>query len=216
MKEKLVIFDWGGIVESHRSDEYNVDRAKVALIKRFNPNIDESTIIQKMQDCYITDMGVHLGATNDISEVQNWVNRLKNEFNFECNFEDFCRAYYEEYEKIYYYEDVVQFIHSLKDKCKIGILSNLCYLDKRRIDMQMNLSKFDYVWLSFELECRKPNDKIYELVEGSLDMSNADILFIDDCSANLEIPKKRGWNTYNGFGYQLDDIKKYVNEFLNS
>lgn len=116
--------------------------------------------------------------------------------------------------KVDFYKEVVEFIHSLKDKCYIGILSNLGYLDKKRINYQVDLNKFDYTWLSFELECRKPNPKIYEMVENECHLNSNHILLIDDTKENIEIAKKRGWNTCQAFGYELDKIKEFVLEFL--
>ena len=55
--------------------------------------------------------------------------------------------------------------HKTKERCKVGILSNLMLLDKERINAQVNLSKMDYVWLSFEMEAKKPDKKIYEMVQ---------------------------------------------------
>ena len=102
----------------------------------------------------------------------------------------------------------------MKEKCKIGILSNLSYLDKQRLDKQVNLKQFDYVWLSFELKCRKPDEKIYKIVEEDCKINPEDILFIDDCKENIETAKKLGWNTCNAYGYELDKIKEKVEKFL--
>ena len=40
----------------------------------------------------------------------------------------FYKVYFEEYNRITYYKDVVDYIHSLKGRCLIGILSNLLML----------------------------------------------------------------------------------------
>lgn len=112
------------------------------------------------------------------------------------------------------YKDVVEYAHSLKEKCKIGILSNLSYLDKQRLDKQVNIKQFDFVWLSFELKCRKPDEKIYRIVEEDCKIKPENILFIDDSKENIETAKKLGWNTCNAYGYELDKIKEKVEKFL--
>ena len=56
------------------------------------------------------------------------------------------------FDKVDYYKDVVEFEKSLKNKCYIGILSNLNIYDKDRIDKQLGLKDYDYVFLSFEYE----------------------------------------------------------------
>lgn len=127
------------------------------------------------------------------------------------NFYDF---YIKEFDQIEYYKDVVDYAHSLKSKCKIGILSNLGTIDKQRLDKQVDLKQFDYVWLSCELKYRKPNTKVYEIVEDDCKLSPNNILFIDDVKENLEPAKEKGWNICNAFGYELGKIQRSVEEFL--
>lgn len=212
--EKLVIFDWGGVIESHREGEHNIDIAKTNIIKRFNPSLSDNEILIRYNNCDGSSINNHINTVNTIEKVKEWFERIKTSTEIDCTFEEFCEVYEEEYMKVFYYKDVVEYIHSLKDKCRIGILSNLCYLDKKRIDMQTDLKQFDYVWLSFELKYRKPDNKIYEIVENTCNTKPENILFIDDKKINIDTAKQRGWNTHQAFGYELDTIKIAVNEFL--
>lgn len=212
--EKLVIFDWGGVIESHREGEHNIDIAKTNIIKRFNSSLSDNEILIRYNSCDGSSINNHINTVNTIEKVKEWFERIKTSTEIDCTFEEFCEVYEEEYMKVFYYKDVVQYIHSLKDKCKIGILSNLCYLDKKRIDMQTDLKQFDYVWLSFELKYRKPDNQIYEIVENTCNTKPENILFIDDKKINIDTAKQRGWNTHQAFGYELDTIKIAVNEFL--
>lgn len=213
-QEKLIIFDWGGVIESHRNGEYNIYDAIINIVKRLTEkDIDDSNILKLWVDCDNINNS-KISEVNNIEDIKYWFNKLKVNFGFNCTFEEFVKVYKEEYAKVYFYKDVVDYVHSLKDKCKIGILSNLGYLDKDRINMHVNLKEFDYTWLSFELECRKPDDIIYEKVEKSLNIDNSSILFIDDKKSNIESAKKRGWSTCLAYGYELDKIKNCVEEFL--
>lgn len=46
-QEKLVIFDWDGVIESHHDGEYNVYSAVIDIIHRLSPNdIDDQEIIK--------------------------------------------------------------------------------------------------------------------------------------------------------------------------
>ena len=213
-QEKVVIFDWGGVIESHKEGEYNWHSAIEAIIKRLTNNKVNSDIIKLWNNCWTLKDGQKISETSNLDDINYWFNNIKNKFNIDCSFENFINVYKEEYMKVYYYKEVVEYAHSLKDKCKIGILSNLSYLDKGRIDMQVNLNMFDYVWLSFDLKCRKPDEIIYEKVEATLKYENKNILFIDDTLVNIETAKKRGWNTCHASGYELDKIKESVEHFL--
>lgn len=215
IKNKYVIFDWGGVIESHTDGEYNIESAIISLFKRLNNKLSDEQILKIYNESYQNDEGFYISELDNIIEVEKCFERIKKQANFKCNFKEFCQIYKEETFKVDYYKKVVEFAHSLKDKCKIAILSNLNYLDKDRIDMQVHLKEFDYIFLSFELKCRKPNPKIYEIVERDLNTSCENILFIDDCKENIISAKKRNWNTCQACGYELDKIKKAVNQFLS-
>lgn len=87
-------------------------------------------------------------------------------------------------------------------------------LDKKRIHSQVDLEKFDYVFLSFEIGYRKPEIEAYKIVEQTTKIKPENILFIDDMNQNLEVANRRGWQTCNAFGYELDKIKEAVDNFL--
>lgn len=206
--EKIVIFDWGGVIESHREGEYSLNTAITNFIKHFNNDVDENGLIEKYFDVCTNKM-------EQGGKEYNWFERIKYNFNLECTEEEFYKFYEEEFNRIEYYKEVVEYAHSLKNKCKIGILSNLGSVDKQRLDKQVDLSKFDYVWLSFELKCSKPNEKVYKIVEEDCKIEPNNILFIDDFKENLKPAQVRGWNTCNACGYELEKIQKSVSEFLN-
>lgn len=210
--DKIIIFDWGGVVESHENDCQDLKEAKIRMIKRYNNSLSDQEILDRWTDMTLT--GVSMGSTNKEEDIKDWVNLVQKNMDIDITFEEFKKAYEEELTSVKYYKDVVEFAHSLKDKCKIAILSNLMLFDKKRIDDQYDLSKFDYVYLSFELEMRKPNKKIYEYVLQDLNIKPENILFIDDDYNNIVSARECGWNTCQAFGYELDRIKDDVHKFL--
>ncbi len=216
-RDKIVIWDWGGIVESHFQGKNNWDMAKINIINYLTAEtkqLEAQTILNKWEECKYGQDGKCVSEVNSEEEMQNWFERLAEKFNLQCDYNKFCQVYREEGEKIKYYRNVVEFAHSLKGKCKIGILSNLIKLDKERIDKQYDLSKFDFVWLSFELSCRKPDEKIYEIVEEQVKIPTKNILFIDDKAKNIETARKRGWKVCLATALEFEKIKICVNEFL--
>ena len=209
-QSKIIIFDWGGVIESHKEGEYSINRAIINLIKHFNSEEDENTIEERYHVQSVEDITYDIYLEND-----KWFQKIKHEFNLKCTTEAYYDYYIKEFDKIEYYKDVVKYAHSLKDKCKIGILSNLGSLDKQRLDKQVDLKQFDYVWLSFELNCRKPREKIYEIVENDCKLESRNILFIDDSKENIQVAQKRGWNACLATGHELEKIKEKVDEFLD-
>lgn len=211
--DKVVIFDWGGIVESHENNLKDLKEAKIRMIRRYNDNLSDQEILNGWTEK--NSKGIFVGVTNNEEDIKDWVNLVQKNMNINITFEQFKEAYEEELTTVKYYKDVVKFAHSLKNKCKIAILSNLMALDKKRINNQYDLSKFDYVYLSFEVGMKKPDKKIYEYVLHDLNIEPENILFIDDDSDNILRAKEYGWNTCKAYGYELDKIKKRVYEFIN-
>ena len=209
---KVVIFDWGGVVESHENELKDLNDARIRMIKKYNNNLSGQEILERWTDK--TSKGFPIGESNKNEDIEDWVNLIQKNMNITIPIDEFKRSYEEELSSVKYYKDVVEYAHSLKNRCKIAILSNLIPFDKKRIDDQYNLNKFDYVYLSFEIGMRKPNREVYEYVLKDLNILPNDILFIDDDTNNIIMAKKCGWNTCQACGYELDKIKHYVEEFL--
>ena len=64
------------------------------------------------------------------------------------------------------------------------------------------------------MNCRKPNEEIYIMVENDCKIKPKNILFIDDAEENINIAKKREWNVCLANGHELDKIKQRVAHFL--
>lgn len=67
-KDKIVIFDWGGIVESHKEGEYNSNKAKENLIKKLNPAANN--IIKKWKQCDSDDTGRMISTYNKTEDIE--------------------------------------------------------------------------------------------------------------------------------------------------
>lgn len=211
--EKVVIFDWGGVVEKHENNRQELKTARIRLIKRFNNSLSDEEISEKWTNK--TSKGISIGAINNEQDIKDWVSQIQKNMNINIEFEEFKKAYKEEMSLVGYYKEVVRYAHSLKNRCKIAILSNLGPFDKKRIDDQYDLSKFDNVFLSFEIGMRKPDKRVYEYVLEKLKIVPENILFIDDDIDNILMAKKYNWNTCQAYGYELNKIKSTVEKFLS-
>jgi FMN phosphatase YigB (HAD superfamily) len=56
------------------------------------------------------------------------------------------------------------------------------------------LEKLKYRFASFQMGCRKPNERIYRMVEEATGLSGPQILFFDDLPDNIQTASKLGWN----------------------
>lgn len=205
MNDKLILFDWGNIVESHTTGYSCKDAWQDLFLKcgyRGNETIFSSLSKYK------------LSAIKADEEFAKAYNEMAEDFNLKTTYEEFVNTYYEIFDKVDYYREVADFEHSLKGKCKIGILSNLTIFDKARLDKQVDLSQYDYVFLSFEMGLKKPFIEIFEEVQKQLPFEKKDILFIDDTLANIKTASEFGWNTLHATGLELDKIKKACYDFI--
>lgn len=206
-KSKLILFDWGNIVESHQTG-YTIYDAYENLFKSLGYNGNK--IIYNSLSHY------KLSTITNMKELEKTFNKIKKEFNLTKNFNDFLREYKYYFSKINYYKEVRDYEISLKDKCYIGILSNLTILDKERLDNQVGLNNYDYIFLSFELGYKKTDKKIYEIVSNKIPFKPTNVLFIDDRLDNILTAKEYGWNTFQATGLELNKIKKECQKFLDS
>jgi len=64
------------------------------------------------------------------------------------------------------------------------------------------LSEFDRHFVSAQMECIKPEPRIYQMVEESYGVPPNTLLFTDDRLENIESAKSRGWQTHHFTGPQ--------------
>ena len=208
--KKIVLFDWGGVIED-ASLEYDTIR-DCLYICGFH-NIDSASVFAEYHKY---DASGFIDEVTTEEELDKVLLEFLRSYDKNTNMEKV-----HEYKKVYkkhmannpYYKEVSKYISSLKGRCKLGLLSNVSLMDKDRQMKHMDYNVFDYRFLSCELGMRKPNREIYEYVNDKL--KDYEILFIDDRSDNLEIPKELGWKTYcANSGGDLQGIKKAIEKFL--
>lgn len=210
---KLIIFDWGGVVERHTGSGRTVEQSWVAAMRKLGATGTDAFLSQKISDaCELFSIG-----TVDCEYMaDSFAKYLCAELGVHYyGFSSFSSIYKQELMKTDYYKDVVSYIHSLQERCHLGVLSNLMMLDCDRIDYQMDLSRFDFVWLSFDLGLSKPNPEIFQRVESVANVRPCDILFLDDSSENITAAAARDWNVHLVHEGDLGGICAAVEDFLS-
>lgn len=207
MRNKLILFDWGNIVESHLTG-YTCREAWQDLFRECGYK-GNKIIFESISKYKVTRI-------KSEEEFRKIYKEMAKDFDFNTTYEEFVKLYKKTFNKISYYKEVADYEVSLKDKCYIGIFSNLTIFDKERLDKQVDLSKYDYAFLSFEIGHRKPELEIYKIIEDKVPFKKEDILFIDDRTDNIESAKKCGWNTLQTTGLELDKIKRTCEEFIKN
>lgn len=215
MHNKLVIFDWGGVIESHNPNEHDYTKCFIEVLKHFNVKTNYKDIINSYKELSKNKTNNHIETLTQKEYLEDWLQELQNKYNFTCTTEEFIKIYIKEFSKIDYYKNVIEFIHSLKGIVNIAIFSNLTILDKKRLDLQVNLDIFDYTFLSIETKLRKPDIEAFQYIEKITNITKENILFIDDDITNIETAKGMNWNTCHATGHELNKIILKVYEFLD-
>lgn len=78
---------------------------------------------------------------------------------------------------------------------KLGLLTNLNRDFRPTLEAELDLAMFDAVIDSAVEGTRKPEPRIYEIVEQRLGATGSSIVYLDDFEANLQPATNRGWRT---------------------
>jgi epoxide hydrolase-like predicted phosphatase len=103
-------------------------------------------------------------------------------------------------------QEIVDACLALRARMPTALLTNNIreWRDSWRRRLPVN-RLFDVVVDSCEVGCRKPEPRIYALVEERLSLPGRNLLFIDDLGVNLKAAHARGWQTV-----KYDDTQKVL------
>ena len=90
-------------------------------------------------------------------------------------------------------DSVFAVIKQLKKKnIKMGILSNTASVMHSAVEELIDMSYFDYLFLSYEIGMEKPGKAIFEHVAEKIPYLKEEILFVDDRLSNVNAAKNFG------------------------
>lgn len=211
---KIIIFDWGGVILKEYPEHYCDQDAIIETIKKFNNNLTDNDAYQLYLDTLKNENNRIISIFNDYESKYKWYERIHNNGKLNTTYEEFINEFTYNYNKIDKYEEVVNYIYTLKDKTNLVLFSDLIFACFSALENTINLNIFDKIFLSYEEGYVKSNIEAFINVEKKLNIKAENILFIDNNENNINNAKKRGWNTCLAFGYELDKIKNTVDEFL--
>jgi len=202
--DKIFLFDLGNVL-AKRLDDYN-------LYNKLNCKISYEDFLKYWwgDDLVIK---AHMGVITDDEHVEALLDFCKSDLS--------VNEFYEIYNRLdnSLYSDTVQIIKELKSMgYKIGLLSNLRLMDYKRYEEKIKRINFDYVFLSYEMNCIKPSKEIYLKVIDALNCEANKIIFFDDNKRNVNGAKLVGINGYQSTGKNIKKIfdkiikKQYIHD----
>lgn len=105
--------------------------------------------------------------------------------------------------------DLIKLVKQLKTKYKIGLMSNTSREYSEEFIFNPGFDKlFDYLILSYQVEFRKPDSRIYQHALEKVGLKPEEILFIDDHQKSLDPAVEIGMQTLFYEGKKTDEILK--------
>lgn len=149
----------------------------------------------------------HAGLVSDEVHIEALLKYCKSDLTID----DFYDVYFNFDDLLF--SDTVNIIKELKKKnYTVGLLSNLRLMDFNRHKAQLEQFDFDYLFLSYEMKCIKPNKEIYEKVINTIGVEPENIVFFDDRQENVDAAREIGIEAYVATGNTIKDVFK--NNFL--
>lgn len=213
--EKVVIFDWGGVILKEYPEHYCDRDAIKDTIQKFNSSLTRDEAYQVYLDTLHDENGNIISVFENEENKYKWYERVKERGNLEVSYEEFINTFIENYKKIDKYNEVVEYIYSLKNRTPLALFSDLIFVCFGALEKQIDLKVFDKVFLSYEEGFVKSDIKAFENVQKKLGVEAEKILFVDNNPINIENAKRQGWNTCLAYGYELEKIKENIEAFIN-
>jgi putative hydrolase of the HAD superfamily len=101
-------------------------------------------------------------------------------------------------------EPLIALLPELASRFPLYLLSNTNDLHARKFVAQFAapLKHFRRLFLSHELRARKPERRVFELVQVEIGCRPEEILFVDDRLANIATARRCGWHTIHYTGQE--------------
>ena len=216
--DKVILFDWGGVVDSTDfENKYCYNQLYCDAI-RYAFELPMSYTDEQIWK-YLNGHKYYMTSHDAPNEVV--FNRMCREIFRDLHPDNMYDAIekYKEYtlahqNKITYWQDIIDIEYETAKWCKTGIMSDLSWLDGHRLRYQIDLDKFEYLFLSYEVGCTKRDGDLFAHVNNALGRSQLKVLLIDDMRENCKRAIQLGWANYQAKEHDVEGIQKAINTFL--
>ena len=123
-----------------------------------------------------------------------FISRLSEEYSIQATDEQIINAW--NAMLLGLYPDTISFIHEISQYLPIALLSNIneIHHDHVRDECKPLFEYFEHLFLSYEMNLKKPDPEIFHYVISKTGYSPDEILFLDDTPVNCRIAQSLGIN----------------------
>lgn len=221
-ENKLVLFDWGGVIDTTDFEKHYsyrrimIDAARYAL--NIGHGISDDVIWNMLMDGGYVDLSRSAKTNKEyrygLRKVLEKMYLHSNTSSIITASERFIDYSLSHYKYVVHYEDILYYIYGLRVLCEVGLVSDVNWLEAHRLRSQVELSLLDYSFLSYEIGKTKGGGTLLDYVNECVEKKPENILFIDDYEPNVKAAQAIGWNAYKCGEHDTDGIKAVVSKFL--
>ncbi len=201
--KKLVLFDWGNVLMNAEYGDYTIQDVNNDLADAVG--VSENTIRKMMQSSgFWTLSGREF-------------NSFLAEFMPVSKTVTFRECWREFMGRLPWFDEMLETVSLISrnagDLVDIGILSTCSELDSRLIREKVE-PYVRFFFFSFSMGVKKPDSRVYPLVENVLGVQGKDILYFDDLRSSTNAALKHGWNAVCVDGRMADFVRERTESFL--
>lgn len=229
MDTKLIIFDWGGVVEPRTYETTWKKIQKICGIKNTDLKeayfkdpqrslIKSKTDFIKDLDKMLTDTPMKIPEDDNSYSIVTGAKHCPTEYGKGLYL---YSIYQSVFRTVPYKKDVADMIARLPtDNIKTALLSDVGVWDLDRQNQQLKIDSFSFVWRSCQIGLSKRIGSIYRHVArqlGAAGFHPENVLFIDDNPENTEkAARECGWDTYIDRNCEsADKLRQIIDNFVS-
>lgn len=177
-KPKVIVFDLGGVVIDWRA---GLNTA--ANLVKINPNE-----LHDFLQTYLADLELGKMSEEDFWKI------VADKYNFKGHSHDLANAWVNGQTRI---EPSWELVKDLKDSYRlVACTNNWLGVVENQVKNIPEFMYFETIIDSSQEKVKKPDPKMYTLVEERIYEKGNDIFFIDDSQRNIAGAKQHGWQVY--------------------
>ena len=214
--KKMVIFEWGGLLEVVDGTDFNYKHLWSGAFEVATGIVNPDTWGTHLRDFYDKAIlgyncpaGEEILVSNLLAEYADKGGIVK-----EHAVNEFLN-YFEMYEKCTgSYRPMTWYSYSLKGQCRLGVMADITCLDRARITLRLGIDHYDAVYCSYEHGVSIQDGGLFDVVEKDSGLTKGNILLLSNSVPALEHARQHGWNTYRCNGAEVSEATAAITAFL--